>query len=60
MKIAFAILSMLSASTAYAHDSLVPHQHPHSISMLPDIGTFGVAALILALAVIVYAQFKGR
>ena len=60
MKTVFAIISMLAASAAHAHDSLVPHQHPHATSMLPDVGTFGIAALVLALAVIVYAQLKGR
>ena len=60
MKIAFAIVSVLAASTAHAHDSLAPHTHPHPISMLPDVGTFGIAALVLALAIIAYAQFKNR
>jgi hypothetical protein len=60
MKIVFAIMSVLTASAAHAHDSLVPHTHPHGISMLPDVGTFGVAALVLALAVIAFAQLKGR
>ena len=60
MKTVLTILSMLAAGAAQAHDSLVPHQHPHPISMLPDVETFGIAALVLALAVIAYAQFKGR
>ena len=60
MKTAFAILSLLGAGAAYAHDSLAPHTHPHPISMLPDVGTFGIAALVLALAIIAYAQFKNR
>ena len=60
MKTAFAILSALCASAAYAHDSLAPHQHPHPISMLPDVRTFGVAALVLALAVIAITHFKSR
>jgi hypothetical protein len=60
MKTVFAILSGLAASAAQAHDSLVPHQHPHPISMLPDVETFGIAALLLALAVIAFVQFKGR
>ncbi len=60
MKATLVLFFVLSATTAFAHDSLVPHQHPHPISMLPDVGTFGVAALLLALAVIVYAQFSNR
>jgi hypothetical protein len=60
MKKVLAIIPLVAASAAQAHDSLVPHTHPHGISMLPDIGTFGIAALVLAIAVIVYAQVKGR
>lgn len=60
MKTIVSILSVLAASAAHAHDSLVPHQHPHPISMLPDVETFGIAALVLALAVIAFAQFKDR
>jgi len=60
MKKVLAIIPLMTASAAQAHDSLVPHTHPHGISILPDVGTFGVAALILALAIIVFAQFKGH
>jgi hypothetical protein len=58
MKLFIPLLSALAAGAAHAHDSFVPHQHPHETSMLPDVGTFGVAALLLAVAVIVYARFK--
>ena len=60
MKTAFAIVSVLAASTAHAHDSLAPHTHPHPISMLPDVETLGIAALLLALAVIAITHFKSR
>lgn len=35
MKTIVSILSVLAASAAHAHDSLVPHQHPHPISTGP-------------------------
>lgn len=58
MKLFVSLLFALAAGAAQAHDSFAPHQHPHETSMLPDVGTFGVAALVLAVAVIVYTRFK--
>jgi hypothetical protein len=60
MRSFFSIVSVFIAGAAQAHESLVPHTHPHGLSILPDVGTFGIAALVLALAVIAFAQFKGR
>ena len=60
MKILVLILSVLAAGTAQAHDALVPHSHPHGVSMLPGVEAIGIAALALALAVIAIAQFKRR
>jgi hypothetical protein len=51
---------LLAASAASAHESLAPHAHPHPVSMLPDVETLGVAALVLALGVLAYTQFKRR
>ena len=58
MKILVMLVSVFAAGKAQAHDSVVPHHHPHATSMLPDVGTFGIAALVLAVAVIVYARFR--
>jgi hypothetical protein len=58
MKILYAIAALASAGAAEAHDSFIPHHHPHDVSWLPDTGTFGVAALVLAVGVIAYAQFR--
>ncbi len=55
-----ALISIFASGAAQAHDSVVPHQHPHPTSMLPDVGTFGVAALVLAIAVIAFTQFRRR
>jgi len=55
-----ALIVSLFSGTAQAHDSLVPHAHPHGISMLPGVEVIGVAALLLALAVILISRFKRR
>ncbi|MBI3704036.1 MAG: hypothetical protein HY244_09375 [Rhizobiales bacterium] len=55
-----ALIVCLFSGSAQAHDSLVPHAHPHGVSMLPGVEVIGVAALLLALAVLVIAQFKRR
>ncbi len=60
MKTALSIMSVLAASAAQAHESLVPHRHPHATSMLPSAETIGIAALVLSLAVIAIVQFKRR
>ncbi|MDO8876132.1 MAG: hypothetical protein Q8M24_18130 [Pseudolabrys sp.] len=60
MKALLTISSFFAATAASAHDSLAPHAHPHPISILPDVGTLGVAALVLALGVIAYTYVKRR
>ncbi len=60
MKILFAFLPLITASAASAHESFAPHAHPHPISMLPDVETLGVAALVLALGVIAFTYVKRR
>lgn len=57
MKKILAILLSLSASAAQAHWSVVPHTHPHGVSMLPDLGTFIVGGIfVLALALAAYTK----
>jgi hypothetical protein len=58
MKMLLPILLLLVATPAHAHEALVPHQHPHATSMLPGVGTIGVALLLLAIALIAIAPFK--
>jgi hypothetical protein len=59
MKISLAILLSLASVAAEAHESLVPHSHPHGMSMLPDIGTFVVGGIFLAAAaLVVYARSR--
>ena len=60
MRILFSILTLLQAVAAQAHESIVPHQHPHGPSMLPGVDLIGVAALILAVTVIVVMKLRER
>ena len=61
MKKIFVLLLLLSATAAQTHESLVPHTHPHGVSMLPDVGTFIVGGIFLLAAVVAtYANFGRR
>jgi len=51
------VLSSLSTS-AQAHESLVPHTHPHGLSTLPGIDAVACALLALAAALIAYRKFR--
>ena len=57
MKKLLAVLSSFSTATQ-AHESLVPHTHPHGISMLPGIDVVLYGLLALAAALIVYWKSK--
>jgi len=49
----------LGTSAALAHPSLVPHHHPHGVSMLPDLDTFIVGGIfLLAFALLAYEKFR--
>ena len=60
MKRTAAFLLWLGTAGAQAHESIIPHHHPHGPSLLPGLDLIGVAALILALGVIVYARRRSR
>ena len=55
MKKVITLLSTFSLP-AQAHESLVPHGHPHGLSMLP--GTDAVMCMLLALAVALIAYWR--
>ena len=57
MKMMLPLSFALFAGAAQAHESLVPHHHPHGISALPGLESIGVAALLLALGLIAYFRF---
>jgi hypothetical protein len=61
MKFIVAVLFSLAAGAAQAHVSLVPHHHPHGVSMLPNLGTFIVGGIFLvALALAAYVRLGQR
>jgi hypothetical protein len=47
MKILAALVLVLP-SAALAHDSFAPHSHPHGPSLLPDVTTLVIGALLAA------------
>jgi hypothetical protein len=53
------IVALLCALTipARAHESLVPHVHPHGLSMLPGIDAVIFTLLALVVASIAYRKF---
>ena len=57
MKTMLPLSFALFAGAAQAHESLVPHHHPHGISALPGLDSIGLAALVLALGLIAYFRF---
>jgi len=57
MKTMLPLSFALFAGAAQAHESLVPHHHPHGISALPGLESTGIAALLLALGLIAYFRF---
>jgi hypothetical protein len=58
MKKLFSLLPLLAATAVEAHPSLIPHHHPHGVSMLPDLDTFLVGGIfLLALALVAYVKF---
>ena len=42
---------------AQAHESLVPHAHPHGLSVLPGIDAVMCTLLALVVALIAYRKF---
>ena len=59
MKKTLAILLSLAATAAQAHDSLVPHTHPHGVSPLPDLDSFVVGGIfLLAAALVAYDRIR--
>jgi hypothetical protein len=53
------LIALLPALTmpARAHESLVPHAHPHGLSMLPGIDAVICTLLALVVALIAYRKF---
>ncbi len=60
MKTALSILFALTASAAQAHVSLAPHEHPHGVSLLPDLGSLVVGGIFLIAVAMVASAKLGR
>jgi hypothetical protein len=59
MKILFIAASVaLNAGAAFAHSSLVPHEHPHHTSMLPDALALALAALAVGAGFVAYRRIR--
>jgi hypothetical protein len=58
MKSLIALLVATAATSAFAHDSTVPHEHPHALSILPDYAVMLLAAGLVAGAVIVFRVLR--
>jgi hypothetical protein len=41
------LLTALASVQALAHPSVVPHEHPHGVSILPDLGAMVLAAALV-------------
>ena len=52
------LLTLMMTGAVQAHESLVPHTHPHPISTLPDLATNYIGVVALAVAVIIYLKFR--
>jgi hypothetical protein len=52
------ICLVMTASAAHAHDSFVPHTHPHGASVLPDLYAMLGAAALIALGAFALRVFK--
>ena len=57
-RIGTALLLTLGPAAAIAHTSLVPHQHPHELSALPDLGWFVLAVLAAGVVLLAVAKFR--
>jgi hypothetical protein len=52
MKTLIASLAAIASTAAFAHDSTMPHVHPHGASFLPDYAAMLLAAALVAGGVI--------
>lgn len=53
-----AVMMALTAGTALAHPSVVPHDHPHALSWLPDAGALLLAAFLVGAGIVVFRRFR--
>lgn len=58
MKRFFALIAALVPNATFAHDSTVPHLHPHATSFLPDYAVMLLAAALVACGVIAFRAWR--
>ena len=58
MKTLLVVLGTVIPAAAFAHDSTVPHVHPHGVSFLPDYAAMLLAAALVAGGMIVYRLWR--
>lgn len=59
MKImALAATMALIGEAAFAHPSVVSHEHPHGLSWLPDVGALLVAAVLIGAGILAFRHFS--
>ena len=58
MKTLISLLSVFAAGSAQAHESLVPHTHPHGFSLLPGLDSIVLAVIILAVGALAVSQMR--
>jgi flagellar biogenesis protein FliO len=56
--IALAVTMAFIAGTAFAHTSVVPHEHPHGLNWLPDVGALLIAAVLVGAGVFAFRRFR--
>ncbi len=57
-KIFLVSVGALMPALAAARPSFVPHEHPHTVSMLPDIAALLMAAVVVGAGALVVAVRK--
>jgi hypothetical protein len=57
-RLVIAAIAALNAGAASAHSSLVPHEHPHHTSMLPDVAALLLAALLVGAGVVAFRRLR--
>lgn len=48
----------LTTASAFAHPSIVDHQHPHGVSWLPDLAALLMAAILVGAGIVLFAVSK--
>lgn len=58
MKALIALLAATASTGALAHDSTLPHEHPHASSILPDYALMLAAAAFVVCGVIAFRMLR--